>query len=176
MKQQEAMHPKQRDERQHYIQILLATLSARKIRTSMSGRLNSIKVPTGYSYNVKRLKIWRKNCPHKVSWMSYVDDTTTSSRWSRSRKRVTARQRLGLLLVGPLSSRDIYFSVLTPAEDRTYAAMQYQQKLTFVHFLFAPLFEFINMRGSHLVMAIFLPSLPLNETHGDFMFGEKVLT
>jgi Transposase family tnp2/Domain of unknown function (DUF4218)/Domain of unknown function (DUF4216) len=54
MKQREALHPEKREKGQHYLGPASYTLS-KKEKDSMFECLSSIKVPSGYSSNVKRL-------------------------------------------------------------------------------------------------------------------------
>ena len=54
MKQREALHPKERDEGQHYLSPASYTLS-KKEKDNMFECLNNIKVPAWYSSNSKRI-------------------------------------------------------------------------------------------------------------------------
>ena len=54
MKQRAALHPKKRDKGRHYLGSACYTLSKEE-KQSMFDYLNNIKVPSGYSSNIKRL-------------------------------------------------------------------------------------------------------------------------
>ena len=54
MKQWAALHPKKRDKRRHYVGHACYTLSKEE-KQNMFDCLNSIKVPSGYFLNKKRL-------------------------------------------------------------------------------------------------------------------------